>query len=120
MMAGSPQDSPERDVPEITVDDLKRRLDAGQSFRLVDIRPEWERRIADLPDVGQLHIPMDELASRTDELDGVEPIVVYCRSGSRSERVVRYLLASGYENALNLEGGVLAWREHIDPTLRAY
>lgn len=119
-MAGSPQDRSGHDVPEISVDELKQRLDAGQPLRLVDIRPAWERRIADLPDVGQLHIPMDELASRIDELDADEPVVVYCRSGSRSERVVRYLLDSGHETVFNLEGGVLAWREHIDPTLRAY
>jgi len=119
-MAGAPDESPGHDVPEMTVDELKRRLDAGQPLRLVDIRPAWERRIADLPDVGQLHIPMDELVSRADELDGEEPVVVYCRSGSRSERAVRYLLQNGHEDAFNLAGGVLAWREHIDPTLQAY
>ena len=51
---------------------------------------------------------------------GEVPVLVDCRSGSRSQWAVRLLLSRGYEKVLNLKGGVLAWREEVDPSLRAY
>jgi len=58
--------------------------------------------------------------ARFNELDPTECIVVYCRSGSRSASVVRFLAGQGFGNVLNLEGGILAWRKDVDPSLRAY
>jgi sulfur-carrier protein adenylyltransferase/sulfurtransferase len=53
-------------------------------------------------------------------LDPDDPIVVYCRSGGRSARIVQFLRASGFSNVLNLKGGVLGWRAEVDPSLREY
>lgn len=111
---------PPPDVPEITPTDLKSRLGNGDDPLLVDVREHFERRIADLPEVGQLRIPTGEFFQRMGELDRGRTIVVYCRSGGRSEWAARLLLERGYEKVFNLRGGVLGWREQVDPTLQAY
>lgn len=108
------------DVPEITVTELKERLDTGNVPVLVDVREYYEADIADLPEVGQLRIPMAELMERIDEMDKESELVLYCRSGSRSDRAVRYLLRQGFANVFNLKGGMLAWREEVDPDIPAY
>jgi rhodanese-related sulfurtransferase len=108
------------DVPEITATELKARLDRGEVPTLLDVRELFERRIADLPEHGQARIPTGEILLRMDELDRGAPLVIYCRSGSRSAWAARLLLERGFQNVLNLKGGVLAWREEVDPTLQAY
>jgi len=108
------------DVPEITPDELAQRLDRGDVPVLVDVREPFEASIADLPEHGQVRIPTREFAARYSELDPDEEIVIYCRSGARSARATALLLANGYDNAFNLEGGVLRWRQDVDPSLTAY
>jgi adenylyltransferase/sulfurtransferase len=108
------------DVPEITAAELNARFEAGDAPVLVDVRENFERRIADLPDHEQHRIPTGEFLTRMGEVDRDADIVVYCRSGSRSAWAVRLLQERGYEKVLNLKGGVLAWREDVDPSLRAY
>lgn len=113
-------DGASHDVPEITATELKARLDRDQPLVLVDVREPFEREIADLPEVGQKRIPIADLGDRADELDPDENLVLYCRSGSRSRRGTELLLERGYGKVFNLKGGVLAWREQVDPSLRAY
>ncbi len=108
------------DVPEITPVELNARLEADDVPVLLDVRELFERRIADLPEHGQHHIPTGELLSRLEEVDQAAEVVVYCRSGQRSAWAVRLLLERGFERVLNLKGGVLAWRLQIDPSLKAY
>jgi rhodanese-related sulfurtransferase len=110
----------EQDTPEITVGELKTSLDAGERLVLVDVREPFERRIADLPETGQLRIPVGEIESRLDEIDPGERIVLYCRTGSRSGWATRLLQDRGFEDVVNLKGGVMAWRAEIDPSLTAY
>lgn len=108
------------DVPEITPTELKARLDRGDVPVLVDVREHFERRIADLPEHGQLRIPTGEILGRVGELGGDREVVVYCRSGSRSAWAVRLLRERGLEKVVNLKGGVLAWRQEVDSTIQAY
>jgi adenylyltransferase/sulfurtransferase len=117
MQSDGPQ---EAGVPEITPTELKDRLDREDRLVLLDVREPHEYAIADLPEHGQLRIPMRQVVGRVGELDKEVDLVIYCRSGARSGRVVAHLLASGFERVWNLEGGVLRWREEVDPTLRAY
>ena len=107
-------------VPEITAIELKARLDRGDAPLLLDVREHFERRIADLPEHGQARIPAGEIMQRLDELDRGAPLVIYCRSGSRSMWAARLLQERGFVNVLNLKGGILAWREDVDPTLQTY
>ena len=107
-------------VPEIGPTELKEKLDAGDMPKLVDVREPFEVDIADLPDHGQVLIPTGEFFTRGRDLDPSDEIVVYCRTGARSEWAARVLLARGFERVWNLRGGLMAWREEVDPTLRQY
>ena len=119
-MSADPTGSGGAEIPEISPADLNSRIAAGESFVIVDVREAFERDIADLPDYGQIHIPMAEVESRLDELDPSERTVVYCRSGGRSGMVLRFLRQRGFEDVINLRGGVLGWRDEVDPTLAEY
>lgn len=112
--------SPDSGIPEITPTELRQRMDQEQPLVLLDVREPFEPEIADLPAYGQRLIPMGEVPDHLDELDPDAPMVVYCRSGGRSGRVVQFLQASGFTNVLNLKGGILGWRAEVDPTLREY
>jgi adenylyltransferase/sulfurtransferase len=107
-------------VPEITPLELKERLDRKDEVVLLDVREPHEYAIADLPEVGQLRIPMKQVPERVAELDRDADLVIYCRSGARSGRLTAFLLANGFERVWNLKGGLLRWRQDVDPSLRAY
>lgn len=105
------------DVPEVTVHDYKTARDRGDAPLLLDVRRPDEYATANLDGV---HIPLQELPDRVGELEAHrdEQIVVHCRSGARSARAVEYLRAQGYD-AVNLKGGILAWKDAYDPSLPA-
>ena len=106
-------------VPEITVQELKALMDAGETPFILDVREEQEYAIANL--AGML-IPLRQLPNRLDELEEHKDalIVVHCRSGPRSAQAVQYLRSFGFEQATNLRGGVLAWSREIDPSMPTY
>ena len=112
--------SAEQAVPEVTVHDLKARRDLGEAPFVLDVRKPFEAEIASLG-ADQL-IPVEELADRLNELQAPrdQEIVVHCRSGVRSAQAVRLLHEAGYTHAVNLQGGVLAWSDEIDPTVLKY
>ncbi len=101
-----------------TVEELKRRLDGSDAFLLLDVRETREFEICRIP--GSVHIPLGDLPSRLSELAGRGDIIVHCKSGVRSGRAVRLLREAGYPGARNLDGGILAWIDRIDPTLPRY
>lgn len=105
---------------EISVKELKKRLDNGEQPYILDIREAQELEIAKLNNSG--HIPMSELGKRFEELNYVKnrEIVVYCRSGARSANCVRFLRNQGFDQAINLTGGILAWSDEIDPSTPKY
>lgn len=105
-------------MSEMTVEELKRRRDAGERLVLLDVREPDEIVTASLS--GVTPIPMGEIPARYGELPLDAPIVVMCHSGGRSARVTRFLNQNGYENAVNLEGGIDAWSTRIDPAVPRY
>ncbi len=107
-------------TPEITVAELKRRLDQGEQPYLLDVRRQNEYDIANLG--GEL-IPLNELPERVSDLEERKDeglLVVYCRTGARSARAVDFLRQQGFTNAVNLRGGVHAWSDEIDPSMPKY
>ena len=112
--------SAEQAVPEVTVHDLKARRDLGEAPFVLDVRKPFEAEIASLG-ADQL-IPVEDLADRLGEIQARrdQEIVVHCRSGVRSAQAVRLLHEAGYTHAVNLQGGVLAWSDEIDPTVLKY
>ena len=107
-------------IPEMEPAELKQRLDQQQPVTLVDVREYHEKNIADLPEIGQKRIPVKEFITRIEELDPDDNIVVYCRSGARSGWAVERLHEMGFEKVWNLKGGVLRWRDQVDPSIAAY
>ena len=107
-------------IPEMEPTDLKARLDQEQPLTLVDVREYNEANLSDLPQVGQIRIPVREFITRVEELDPDDNIVVYCRSGARSGWAVERLREMGFEKVWNLKGGVLAWRKQVDSSIAAY
>jgi adenylyltransferase/sulfurtransferase len=111
---------PKSEVPEITVTELKGKLDRGEPVTIVDVREPYEWGISNLGEHGAKLIPMRELADRLDELDPGEEFVVQCRSGNRSAQVTQFLLERGYPRVANLQGGILAWSDEIDSSKKKY
>lgn len=105
---------------EITVTELKKRLDAGEKLVLLDIREPHELAICTL-DKTTAHIPMGDLMERLDELEPYrnQDIVVYCRSGNRSDSCAEFLRDQGFAG-LNLTGGIIAWSNEIDSSVQKY
>ena len=112
-----PEPTVSNGAPEISVEELKRRLDARDDLFILDVREPHEYQICNLN--GHL-IPLNDLPRRMGELDPDKEIVVYCRSGSRSARAVEFLRQAGFEHARNLTGGILAWADRIDPKVQKY
>ena len=107
---------PMASVPETTVRDLKARIDAGDRPFILDVREPDEYEGAN---IGGALIPLGELPERLDEIreHQDEDVVVHCRSGGRSAKAVEVLRANGFENAVNLKGGIHAWSDEVDPSL---
>ena len=106
-----------QDMNELSVQELKALMDSGEEFQLVDVRESYEKDIAD---IGGDHIPLGQIEDRVDEIKTDVKVVVYCRSGARSASAVRMLEQYDLENTYNLEGGILAWGDQIDPDMAKY
>lgn len=117
---GNMQDDQDAGIQEISVEDLKSRLDRGERPALLDVREHFEWDIINLGEYGARLIPMKEVPQRLNELDREQELIVYCRSGARSANAAEFLTAQGFRNVVNLQGGVRAWAERIDPSLPTY
>jgi len=85
---------------------------------ILDVREAHELAICQID--GAIHIPMGQVPARIAELPEDQPLVVMCHHGARSLRVVNFLHGAGRRNAINLDGGIAAWAEEIDPAMRQY
>jgi len=95
----------------ITVDEVKKRMDAGEELHLVDVREPSENAEFN---IGGILLPLGMIRSmQTDEIDDLkeEEIILYCRSGNRSGQAAMFLESMGFTNTKNLSGGMLAWQE---------
>jgi sulfur-carrier protein adenylyltransferase/sulfurtransferase len=108
----------EEAIPGMSPHELKRRMDAGEPFQLIDVREPFEYEIARIE--GAKLIPLGEINEQLDELERQQPIVVHCHSGKRSAQAVRLLHQRGFTKAYNLEGGIDAWSDQIDPDVPKY
>jgi adenylyltransferase/sulfurtransferase len=98
--------------------ELKTKLDRGEVPVLLDVRNPEEIAICRIP--GSTVIPLPELAGRIAELDASLPMVVHCKSGARSQKAIALLAGAGFQHLSNLEGGILAWIDSVDPSLPRY
>jgi molybdopterin/thiamine biosynthesis adenylyltransferase/rhodanese-related sulfurtransferase len=107
----------ETKYPEMQVEELKRRLDAGDDLFVLDVREPHEYQICNIS--GYL-IPLGDLPKRVHELDSSREIVAHCRSGVRSGKAVDFLRQAGFKKVHNLAGGILAWADRVDPKMPKY
>lgn len=95
----------------ITVEDLKAKLDAGEQIHLVDVREPHEHAEFN---IGGILLPLGKVQTmQVDEIEDLkdETIYVYCRSGNRSGQACLILGTMGFQNLVNVTGGMLAWQE---------
>ncbi len=104
-------------MKEISVQELKELKDKNADFQLIDVREENEYEVAEIG--GEL-IPMATVPDNLDKISKDKQVVVHCRSGKRSGGIVQYLESQGYDNVVNLAGGILAWSDEIDPSIPKY
>lgn len=113
--------SPSEQVGEenqITVGELKAKIDRGQEVVLLDVREPMEWEIAHLDKA--ILMPVAQVPSRVNELSTADDIVVYCKMGPRSARITNFLRELGFRKVWNLVGGIDAWAEQIEPSMPRY
>ena len=105
-------------VPAVSVEQLSEMMKSPKPPYVLDVREKWENDLCQLP---QNHlIPLGTLPARVAELPKDQPIVVHCHHGGRSSRAVGYLMQQGFSDVYNLTGGIHAWSQKIDPSVKTY
>lgn len=105
-------------MQNLTVAELKQRLDAGAKPVIVDVREPWELRIAALD--GALAIPMNQIPVQLAAIPKDCDVVLMCHHGVRSRYIGQFLAQQGFERLFNLQGGIDAWAREIDPAMAKY
>jgi len=101
----------------LTVHEFREFLDVERPHLLLDVREDFEYQTCNL---GGMLIPLSKLNEHLDRLPRNEMIVVHCKAGGRSAKAAKLLSDHGFQQVYNLEGGILAWIEQIDPSLTKY
>ena len=110
---------PVTQIPEISVTELKQRLDSGEDIQIIDVREAHEVAVASIPNT--THIPLGQVLNRMSEIDPNSETVVHCKMGGRSAKAIEALKRSGFKGSLmNLKGGITAWSNEVDPTVPKY
>jgi rhodanese-related sulfurtransferase len=105
-------------MKEKTVQELKEMMDNHEDFQLIDVREDFEYEMSNL---GGTLIPLGGILIEADKIARDKPVIVQCRSGKRSAAAIMQLEQQlGYTNLYNLQGGILAWAEEIDPSIQVY
>lgn len=111
-------DSEPRMIPAISATELKQRMDKSEELMVIDVRDHHELDISSLPFAK--HIQKDVVREHLSEIPHDIPVIVHCRTGVRSADVVALLQDEGYDNAVNLAGGINAWARLVDTTVPQY
>ncbi|NOZ03221.1 MAG: molybdopterin-synthase adenylyltransferase MoeB [FCB group bacterium] len=115
---GIPSEKPKPKYGEISVQELKAKIDAGEPVTILDVRNPFELEVASIPNV--LHIPMNEVPANLDKLNPEDEIIVLCRTGIRSGKICEYLINHNFKRVKNLRGGIRAWSLEIDSSVPIY
>lgn len=107
-------------VKQMSPQELKTRLDAGDELFILDVREPHEWEISNLEPLGAVLIPKGQVVDRLGELDTAREMVVQCRSGARSADVIRELQKHGFQKMWNLDGGINRWAKEVDTSLPTY
>ncbi len=106
-------------MEEITVSELKNRMDAGEDIQLIDVRQPDEHDFAKIS--GAKLIPLGDIVKRMNEIDPSHETVVHCKAGGRSAKAIAALQNAGFKGELkNLKGGITAWSNEVNPKIPKY
>ncbi|MFM7218562.1 MAG: rhodanese-like domain-containing protein [Bacteroidota bacterium] len=105
-------------MKEVTVQELKQKLDNKEDFQLIDVREELEYDICNLS--AEL-IPMGSVFENVERISREKPVIIHCKAGGRSAAVINELERRfGFTNLYNLKGGITAYAHEIDPSIQLY
>ncbi len=105
-------------MKEITVQELKQRLDNKEDIQIIDVREPFEYEVSN---IGGENIPLAGVLIESDKIRKDKPVVIQCRSGARSAAAIMQLeQQQGFDNLYNLKGGILAWASEIEPGMPVY
>lgn len=105
-------------IPQITPTELKERLDRGDDLFLLDVREPHEK---DICSIGGELIPKGTVENNLSRIPRDREVIVYCRSGGRSQAVAQELKTKhGFSQVANLAGGMLRWSDDVDPSVTKY
>lgn len=102
---------------EITVQELKHKIDSKEDFQLIDVREPFEYEMSNL---NGLNIPLAGVVLEASKISKDKPVIMQCRSGARSAAALMQLEQLGYTNLFNLKGGILAWKTEFEPDIQVY
>ncbi|HVO41080.1 MAG TPA: rhodanese-like domain-containing protein [Aggregatilineales bacterium] len=97
---------------------LKARLDAEEPLIVIDVREDWEVRLSHLPFA--INIPMGEIPGALPRIPKDKPVVIMCHHGNRSAQVVLWLARQGFDNVINMTGGIEQWTRDVDRSIPRY
>lgn len=105
-------------IKQLSPNELKILIDNGQKFRLIDVREKWEFDTAKIEQAELM--PLSIFLDHFDKLDPQDNLVIMCHHGNRSFQVCAYLAKAGFKNVSNLDGGIDAWSQVVDPMVPVY
>ncbi|MEM1221354.1 MAG: rhodanese-like domain-containing protein [Verrucomicrobiota bacterium] len=103
---------------EISALKASKLKESGSDVAFLDVREDTELEFCRIN--GAIHIPMGQIPERMDALPRDEKLIVFCHHGMRSLNVVQYLEAQGFDNAINMTGGIDAWATDVDSSIGRY
>lgn len=106
------------EVKSISVKELSERMCSGEKIHVIDVREPFEWEICRIDKT--LNIPMSSLTKSIEKIPDSEPTVIMCHHGVRSFHVIQYLQTKGFDQLMNLEGGIHAWALEIDEAMARY
>lgn len=105
-------------MKEVTVEQLKNKIDNNEGFQLIDVREPFEYEVSNLN--GE-NIPLAGIVIEAAKISRDKPVIIQCRSGARSAAAINQLEQQfGFDNLYNLKGGILAWAAEYDSDMQVY
>jgi rhodanese-related sulfurtransferase len=97
---------------------VKELLDSGTDMVLVDVREKWEFEYCHIPN--SIHISVTDIPDNISKLETKKPLILVCHNGRRSRHIGEELIKNGFDNLINLKGGVDQWADDIDVSMPKY
>lgn len=104
-------------MKEVTVEELRSKIERDEDFQLIDVREEHEFETSN---IGAQNIPLGTIVAEVEKVSKDKPVIVHCKSGKRSAQAIKVLESQGFTNLSNLKGGILAWKDAFDPDMEVY